>query len=161
MSSPLQIRTAAAIDIPAIVELFGTIDDFHSAGVPYAFRGSSAVPRLAQEIEALIAGPDTTILVAELGGRVVGHLTLEIVSVADRMPFVPRAYGLVRDLVVASDTREQGVGSALMAEAERWVAGRGLDAVELTVWSFNVEAIRLYERLGYSTALLRMRRVIG
>jgi GNAT superfamily N-acetyltransferase len=92
--------------------------------------------------------------------RVLGHATVELVTMPDRMPFVPRKYGLVRDLVVRTDSRNAGVGSALMTAAEDWSRGRGADAVELTVWSFNEDAVRLYERLGYTTQLRRLRRVV-
>ena len=160
MSSLLQVRTAAAGDIPAIIGLFGEIDDFHTAAVPWAFRGSSSNPRSPAQVAAMIDGQDTTILVAVARERVVGHVGIELVTTRDEMPLVVRTYGLVRDLVVASDARKRGVGSALMHAVEDWVAARGADAVELTVWSFNEDAQRLYEQLGYATQLKRMRRVI-
>jgi ribosomal protein S18 acetylase RimI-like enzyme len=161
MSLAFDIRTARVGDIPAIVELFGPIDELHSAAAPYTFRGSSAVPRSAQRIEELIAGPGTTILVAAAGERVLGQVGVEIVTIAaDRMPFVPRRYGLVNDLMVTADAQRRGIGSALMAAAERWSIGEGVDAVELTVWEFNQNALRLYERLGYATQTRRLRRVL-
>jgi ribosomal protein S18 acetylase RimI-like enzyme len=162
MSSLLQVRTAAARDIPAIIELFGVVDDVHTAGVPYAFRGASAAPRSSTEVEALIVGPDTTLLVAVAGagGRLRGQVVVELITMPDRMPFVPRKYGLVRDLVVAAGARRQGVGRALMTAAEEWSAERGADSVELTVWSFNEGAKQMYEQMGYTTAHRRMRRVI-
>jgi ribosomal protein S18 acetylase RimI-like enzyme len=161
MSLAFDIRTARVADIPAIVELFGPIDELHSAGAPYAFRGSAAVPRSAQRIEELIAGPGTTILVAAAGERVLGQVGIEIVTIsADRMPFVPRRYALVNDLMVASDAQRRGIGGALMTAAERWSIGQGVDAVELTVWEFNQNALHLYERLGYATQMRRLRRVL-
>jgi len=161
MSLPFDIRTAVVADIPAIIELFGPIDALHTAGAPYAFRGSSAIPRAAQRIEELIAGPNTTILVAAVDERVVGQVGIEIVVIADRMPFVPRQYGLVQDLMVAASARERGIGSALMAAAEHWVTAQGVEAMELNVWAFNESALRLYERLGYATQMRRLRRVLA
>jgi ribosomal protein S18 acetylase RimI-like enzyme len=161
MSLSFHIRTAGAPDIPAIIELFGPIDELHSAGAPYAFRGSAALPRAAEPIEQAIAGPHTTILVAVTGERVIGQVGAEIVTAPDRMPLVPRRFALVHDLMVAPDARERGVGSALMKAIETWAGEQGVDAVELTVWSFNENAQRLYERLGYATQFRRLRRVIG
>jgi ribosomal protein S18 acetylase RimI-like enzyme len=159
MSLPFHVRTASTADIPAIIALFGQIDDRHSAGVPYAFRGSSALPRPAPPIEQMIAGPSTTMLVAARGERVLAHVGVELVTISsDRMPLVPRRFGLVHDLIVDADAREQGIGSALMAALERWVRDRGGEAVELTVWTFNEPAQHLYERCGYTTVMRRMRR---
>jgi ribosomal protein S18 acetylase RimI-like enzyme len=161
MSLPIHIRTAAVADIPAIVALFGQIDDLHSAGVPYAFRGSSAVPRSAQQIEAMISGPNTTMLVATGDERVLGHVGAELVTVpADRLPLVPRRFVLAHDLIVDASARERGVGSALMAALERWARGRDAESVELNVWTFNQNALRLYEQLGYETQMRKLRRVL-
>ena len=164
MSSPFDIRTATASDIPVIVELFGILDDLHTAGVPWAFRGSSAVPRSAQSISELIAGPRSTILVAvgDQGQRVLGHVVVEIVSTPeDKLPHVHRTLGLVHDLIVVADQRRRGIGRALVAAGERWVADRGVTSVELTVWAFNDDALRLYETLGYATQQRRLRRVLA
>lgn len=169
VSLTFHIRAAQGDDIPAIVTLFGIVDDLHTAAVPWAFRGSSAVPRNAagnagsgHSIDDLIAGPLTTILVAVAAERVVGHVVIELTSVPpDRPPHVARSFAVVHDLIVAPEARRQGIGRELIAEAERWAKQRGVSAVELTVWSFNEDALRLYEKLGYETQVRRLRRVIG
>ena len=48
----------------------------------------------------------------------------------------------------------------MIAAAERWVTVQGVAAVELNVWAFNENALRLYERLGYATQMRRLRRVL-
>jgi diamine N-acetyltransferase len=169
MALAFHIRAARGDDIPAIVALFGIVDDLHTAAVPWAFRGSSAVPRSsagnagsAPSIEELIAGPRTAILVAVAADRVVGHLVVELMTIpSDRPPHVARSFAVIHDLIVAPEARRQGIGRELIAEAERWAKERGVSAVELTVWSFNEDALRLYEELGYETQLRRLRRVIG
>ena len=45
--------------------------------------------------------------------------------------------------------RSQGVGSALMEDAERRTDG---DEVRLEVWKVNHRAVAFYERLGFATA---------
>jgi len=142
--------------------MFGQIDDLHSAGVPYAFRGSSALPRSVERIDEMISGPNTTMLVAADDERVLGHVGVELVTVPpDRTPLVARRFALVHDLIVTADAREHGIGSALMAAVERWAGERDAESVELTVWTFNQNALRLYERLGYETQMRRLRRVLA
>jgi diamine N-acetyltransferase len=160
MRTPFVIREAEESDIAALIALFGVLDDSHTAGVPYQFRGSSAVPRTEQSIVALLRDPEAAVLVADVESRVVGHVVVETRDTPDRVPFVPRKYAQVHDLVVASDMRRNGVGRALMHAAERWADERGADSVELGVWDFNEHALRFYEELGYLTEFRRLRRVL-
>jgi len=52
---------------------------------------------------------------------------------------------------VAEGWRSQGIGHALMQQAETWAKERGITEVELSVWEFNQRALALYEKLGYRT----------
>lgn len=51
---------------------------------------------------------------------------------------------------VFSEARGQGVGSALLAEADRLATAAGCDTVSLLVGSFNTGAHRLYTRSGFT-----------
>jgi ribosomal protein S18 acetylase RimI-like enzyme len=55
----------------------------------------------------------------------------------------------VTDLVVNAATRRQGVGSALLASAHDWAAGRSLRRIILETQSKNLPAIRLAQKFGY------------
>ena len=60
--------------------------------------------------------------------------------------------GTISHLLVLAGFRDQGLGSALMAEAEDLIRGTGATQSRLAVEKVNVDAIRLYEHLGYMTA---------
>jgi diamine N-acetyltransferase len=160
MRTPFEVREAEQSDIAALIVLFGALDDLHTAGVPYQFQGSSAVLRTEQSMVALLQNPDAAVLVAAVGSRVVGQAVVEIREAPDRVPFVPRKYAQVHDLVVANDMRRQGIGRALMHAAERWAGERGADSVEIGVWEFNEHALSFYEELGYLTQFRKLRRAL-
>ncbi|WP_154796034.1 GNAT family N-acetyltransferase [Occultella kanbiaonis] len=72
-------------------------------------------------------------------------------DVADRLGPIPE----IATVHVAERTRSRGVGTALIAEAERRIAGRGHPRACLGVGLDNLRAQALYERLGYTdTGLL-------
>jgi ribosomal protein S18 acetylase RimI-like enzyme len=159
MPAPFRIRLATDLDVPVVIAMFGALDDQHSAGEPYQFRGSSAQPRTKQAIRELLENPDIAVLVAEADARVVGQTVVEIRVVPDdAWPYVARRYGLVHDLVVEPGLRRQGIGRALMAAADEWLRERDIDSVELNVWDFNEGALRLYESLGYCVQRVGWRR---
>lgn len=57
--------------------------------------------------------------------------------------------GIVQNLHVESDYRDEGVGAALLADAEDRLADRGCSAVALEALADNEDARRFYRRQGY------------
>jgi ribosomal protein S18 acetylase RimI-like enzyme len=53
-------------------------------------------------------------------------------------------------LYVNPTHRRQGIGAALMAQAEDWARGRGDRQIGLQVFHHNQAALHLYEKLGYT-----------
>ena len=57
--------------------------------------------------------------------------------------------GTIENLYVRPDYRDSGIGSELIATAERKLAARGVEAVKLEVLADNEAARRFYRRHGY------------
>lgn len=57
--------------------------------------------------------------------------------------------GLLDELYVAPDERNQGLGTALLKAAEAEVLARGGDVLEIGVDGEDIDAQRFYERHGY------------
>ncbi|WP_049945996.1 GNAT family N-acetyltransferase [Butyrivibrio sp. LC3010] len=53
------------------------------------------------------------------------------------------------DLSVTEKYRSQGIGSALIHEAENYAKKKGVENILFHVEKSNTEAFRLYEKLGY------------
>lgn len=82
---------------------------------------------------------DRVLLVALANGRFpIGHAMVDL-------------RGILSHLLVLGGFRDQGLGSALIAQAEQLMRGAGVTRASLMVEKANTAAIRLYERLGYST----------
>lgn len=57
--------------------------------------------------------------------------------------------GIVENLYVVPERRDEGVGTALVEAAEARLADRGADVVSIEVMADNEPARELYRRLGY------------
>jgi GNAT superfamily N-acetyltransferase len=137
----LTIRPATDSDSTAISQLVGQLG--------YPASAHEIAPRLAD----LNAHPPSTAVVAETpAGSVVGIATAHIFYSLHKSE--PIAW--LTSLVVDDDARGIGIGSALLAYAERWAVDNG--AIRLTLSSANHrrEAHEFYERRGYEISGVRL-----
>jgi ribosomal protein S18 acetylase RimI-like enzyme len=145
-----RIARAGRGDYASVCRLLSLLDDVHRERVPWLFRETNGPPRSRDEYAGLIAGPDSTVLLAR-SPQVVGVALVLVRSTPDFPVFVPTKFGLIDNLVVAPEFRRHGVGRALAAAAVEWSKKRGATWLELGVYEFNDEARRFYEKLGYTT----------
>lgn len=127
----LAIRDARPKDADALVALI--------VALGYDVSAADLRKRLA-----LLKKAGGGILVADRGG-VIGLLTTAITQVLHR----PRPVGRISLLVVAEAARGEGVGSALVAEAEARLKAAGCGLIEVTSNVKRLRAHAFYEHLGY------------
>lgn len=145
------IRRATIEDYAGICAILATTDALHHASEPTIFRPSSESARPRELLEHWLADPDRAIYVADDEHRIIGVLSLIECRIADHYLLRSRRYAVVDTLAVAEGWRSQGIGRALMQQAEIWAIERGIPEIELSVWEFNQRALALYEKLGYRT----------
>ena len=64
----------------------------------------------------------------------------------------------IADIRIDEDRRGQGLGTAAMQRVEEFAREQGCNQVRLHVFAANRPAVGLYEKLGYETASLQMRK---
>ncbi|MFH8451239.1 GNAT family N-acetyltransferase [Streptomyces fungicidicus] len=139
----LEIRAAAADDLPAIVGMLA--DD------PLGAQRESPedlTPYLTA-LERLGADPNQHLVVAVREGRVVGTLQLTVVPGLSRR-------GATRSIIEAvrihGDERGSGLGSRLIEWAIDASRREGCQLVQLTSDNTRTDAHRFYERLGFTAS---------
>lgn len=133
----MTVRTATGADAAEVVRCYDWL--FAPPGaVPPVWDADAALERL----RAVIAGPASTVLLAEQDGRVVGFCTVALDLRSVR--FGQRAW--VEDLAVAEGARSGGVGKALLDAAKAWAREQGASHLELDSGDARVDAHRFYER---------------
>jgi len=139
----LILRRARPADAAAMAEQLSDPDVFPGLlQVPYA-----NVELWQQRLNTPpVAGSPELLLLAELDGHVVGNAGLHPAGTQLR-----RRHAMMLGISVSPSAQGQGVGNALMAAlldyADNWAQ---VLRIELTVFSDNERAIRLYERHGFA-----------
>ncbi|WP_084050151.1 GNAT family N-acetyltransferase [Deinococcus hopiensis] len=132
------IRPARRPDLPALLALYGQLSARNSADLQ---------PAHLQAWEAVEAQPGLQVLVAEMEGQIVGTVTLALIPNLTRGA---RPYGVVENVVTHAAYREQGIGRALLAEAERLARAVKAYKVMLQSGASLPEAHAFYRRCGYA-----------
>lgn len=160
-ASSFIIRPARDDDRDALIEQFQGLNVYEEPII-----GNRRLDRAGGEesliaAEKRVAAKDGVRLVAESGGKVVGHLFMvfgshEVYVRADR-----RRHAHVTELFVREEARGRGLGRALLAEAERLAVAGGVDHLTIGVLIGNMLAERAYARFGFRSFAAELVKPIG
>ncbi len=129
--TPFTLRSYTSADKDAAIELWRRTWQQHYPHIDFGKRLEWWRERWRKELV-----PVATITVAEMGGGLVGFVTVDPIT------------GYLDQIVVAPEAWGSDVANALMDEARR-ISPRGL---ELKVNADNARAIRFYQKQGFVNA---------
>jgi RimJ/RimL family protein N-acetyltransferase len=153
-SPPFLLRELRWEDFPARVESYLSLYEEVKENPDLGMTLTATVPGRAEEAawfadlyRRTLQG-DTIVVVGEMDGRAVGMVTIA----RTRFGGADSEAGHVGTLGILVDRgyRGKGLGAALMVRALE-LAKEHFEIVRLVVFSVNVRAKRLYERLGFRT----------
>jgi diamine N-acetyltransferase len=153
---PVRIRQATMGDYDALVALFDELDEFHRLARPDVFRRFDAPARTREQVGQWLAGPGSTVLVAEIDQKVVGLAVLLTRPPPGFAGAVPHKVIELDNLVVQSGLRSQGIGRRLVEATVGWSRAQGASHVGVAVHAFNRDARRFYERAGFAPSIDRL-----
>jgi ribosomal protein S18 acetylase RimI-like enzyme len=99
-------------------------------------------------------------IVADIEGRVVGYLALQLGRAGPYVHDHLRAHVHIENIVVASEHRKAGIGQALLTEAERFARAAGRKVILLGVLPRNDLALSAYRRAGFAELSIEMVKVL-
>ncbi|HTJ21166.1 MAG TPA: GNAT family N-acetyltransferase [Gemmatimonadaceae bacterium] len=129
----IAVRDAEVRDAEALARLCGEL------GYP------SSLAEVTTRLERMVQS-GARALVATSGAEVVGLATVHLRTMINHA--APLAQLTL--LVVAEERRSQGVGRALVDEAEVWAKAQGCRRIIVTTALHRTGAHAFYERIGYS-----------
>lgn len=137
-SMPVQIRSIAAEDLPAVVELLKDFAELQQM--------SEYLEVDEAKLAAGLFGECSTAegLVAHDDGRIIGYALFY----PNFSSFRGERGLYLEDLFVAGEYRKMGIGERLIREVARIAAARGFVRIDFSVLKNNHAAQRFYRRLG-------------
>jgi len=151
------IRPAAASDTVAIGKLWEQLVEYHRGlddDMPQATTQGAQL--YGRNLSSRLEDPHTRVLVAEVGGRIVGYA---LGVVVDLMPeiFEQETSGFLADIYVEDTYRRQGIGRELVDTMADWFREQSVRYVDWHVAASNHAARAFWEKLGARPWQIRMR----
>jgi ribosomal protein S18 acetylase RimI-like enzyme len=113
---------------------------------------------LSRYIKGRIYSKNDAIFIAELNGKLVGHM---IISIKKSHPiFEMDKYGRINTVYIEEKFRGKSISSKLKDEAFKWFKKKDINRVSLNVFPDNEKGINTYKKWGFSTSLIEMRMMI-
>ena len=148
--SDLTIRDAVPADRAELVRLLDEMKAHHRAFEPDEPRFDVPEDDLDAFASQVLSDPAVTVLVVPGEGRLLAFVQLRLLA---------KSWGKSCEidlLAVDAASRGQGIGAGLMRAIEGRARASGVVGMRLNVSLGNEEALRFYERLGYSQSAVRL-----
>lgn len=144
---PINIIEASEPHIPAIVELWTEMIDYHTQIDQFFKRRKDAHLNYESFIRELFESKEAKIFVAMENGKILGYILAKV----DEYPpvYLYGKYGAIYDLIVKSTYRRRGIGTKLLEKSIEWFYSQGLDRIELKSVSKNEKANSFYLKNGF------------
>ncbi len=111
------------------------------------------------DIEAMLAEPHVRIVVAEIGGELVGS---GYARIEESKPYLRHdRHSYLGFMFTAAEHRGKGVNRKIIEALEQWSLSQGVTEIRLEVYVDNLSAIRAYEKIGFTGNILKMRKSIA
>jgi ribosomal protein S18 acetylase RimI-like enzyme len=154
----VNIRPATPADVPTIGRLGALLVREHHDFDPQRFipATSRTESQYGWYLGTQLEEPNIVILVAERDGKVIGY-TYSGVEGTDYMSLRGPA-GVIYDIVVDPDHRQQGVGRILIDATLAALKSKGSPRVVLSTAEQNAPAQRLFDSAGFRRTMIEMTR---
>ena len=144
------VRPAMRDELERVNELRRMVNDMHVKGRPDIFR-PGFVAQLQQRVYDLYDSGEAQVIVAAADGVIVGYAITNVIHRPLSPYNLERSYYHVEEFGVDEKHRRMGAATALIAYMRDDAKAKGLNKIELDMWSFNDSALAFYEAVGFTT----------
>jgi len=140
------VRRAGRRDLEAIQSLWERLRELQVKADSRLVPAAAAERLVAEHREVVLADPNTSFLIAEEQGEVLGFLHAQIEQ-GDPIYALER-YGTIVDLFVLESRRREGIGQQLLQSCLEWFRSLNLQEYRVSTPVHTPEAQRFLEKQG-------------
>jgi len=145
----MKIRQAVSIDSLLLSSLSMDVQRLHAEHRPDIFKLPQSEDFAVSFFDAMPADLTTRIFIAEEDGRALGYVLCKLIERQETPFMFAMRYLLVDQISVRPEAQGQGVGAALMKQAEAFAKELNVSRIQLDSWGFNTHAHTFFEKMGF------------
>lgn len=156
----LNIRRAEEKDLGSVLDLLSQVLEVHAVIRPDLFISGTRKYTEA-ELKEIFRDENRPVFVAEdESGRVIGYCFCILQQVEHSNDLRDSLSMYMDDLCVDEKSRGQKVGKALCDYAAHYARKLGCYDITLNVWEGNDQALRFYQKMGFSVRKMVMEKIL-
>lgn len=146
------IEKAKKEDFSGIHSIFQEVHNHHLNGTINTFKNTD--PFTEEEFKEALKDKNTFILVAK-DQEIVGFILATLIEKEGRHTKFKRSIH-INTIGTKKSHQNNGVGTALVNEIKKIAKDKKCDNINLSVWSFNDNAIKFYKHIGFQNQKITM-----
>lgn len=147
-------------DEKVLAYLNAVVQEIHVANNPWQFK-ETILEEVTAWFRDSMRKPNVRVWIAEIGGEPLGY-TLVMLHERPESPFChARKWCEIDQISVLPNHQRMGIARALVGQALDFARAEGVQDVELTTWSFNVQAQLAFQRMGFTPRVARFGRQLA
>ena len=151
MKMEIRIRKAEEKDAQKIAEMLIGIGALHHNGRPDIYKDNLQKYNESDILDILKDENSPIYVAADEEDVVAGYAFCQIKAVENNKALMDREFMYIDDFCVDEKYRKQHIGQTLIQSVLEEAKKIGVDGIELNVWEFNENAIKFYEKCGFTT----------
>lgn len=154
----IQVRSATADDLDALIRLNGQIQKLHADLYPEEFSENRSPGKVSKFFQKLIKSEEQILFVAEYENTVSGYIWCEIFQKRRTLFSASKNYLYVQHICVDNTLKRNGIGAALFREMEYSATENGISEIKLDTWSLNESAQAFFKTSGFEAYRINMKK---
>lgn len=147
------IEKATKEDFLGIHKIFQEVHDLHLNGTINTFKDID--PFTENEFLDAIKDKNTFILIAKEESQIIGFILATIVEKEGRHTKFKKTLH-INTIGTKKESQNKGIGTTLINEIKKIAKENKCDNINLSVWSFNDNAIKFYKHIGFKNQKINM-----
>ncbi len=156
----MNIRKATSEDAMLLSDLSRDVQSRHAQNYADIFKMPHSADFAFSFFDEMLADSDVSIFIAKENREAIGYILCQLIERPENPFTFAMRFLLVEHISVRPAARGQGVGTALMKEAEMLAKELAVQRIQLDSWDFNTDAHAFFERLGFQKFNFRFWRPI-
>ena len=156
----MNIRQATPSDSFLLSSLCRDVQSLHAEHHPDIFKIPQGDDFAVAFFDEILVDPMARIFILEKNRQALGYVLCKLMERPESPFTFALRYLQIDQISVRPEARGQGVGAALIEQAERFASELEVQRIQLDSWDFNVRAHAFFERLGFQKFLFRFRQIL-